>query len=452
MVAQPVDWILVIFYGPSAHRATYGRFSGTHYTKDFIQLSRKKDFIDSVTNVFPAAADGTDSFPLIYKWPTGTTTGEFVFFSADRPHLKWETNLGAPKAWKMSLEASEGSTETIPGDPKRVTADEAEEEFALIKSRGGGQPYLTAIKLHNEPNILHLRVYLANPSRDFAWADVQLMPDEIQTLIAKTSQQSALAWSAFYSGGIVPSKEVSIALAQLIGSENPAAIIRSMEPDTGIALASYLEEPAFGLFFDPSRNHDAWVQPVPLPEGTATSTDQLLEALKARFPTQAAGGDAAAETFEYSTDQVEAYRKQILTENFEVDDAYVTGKTRGSAQRAFSEAVKRIYGFTCSITGINTRSFLVASHIVPWSVDKSIRLDPSNGVCLSLIMDRAFENGYIKIEDDLTIVVDLEKVGSDNVLGNYLNKYHGKKLRPPLTHSPNPTYLKRRRELVTPES
>ncbi|MBR7559829.1 HNH endonuclease, partial [Mycobacterium tuberculosis] len=85
------------------------------------------------------------------------------------------------------------------------------------------------------------------------------------------------------------------------------------------------------------------------------------------------------------TEQVEAFREQIKNKNYEVDDSYATAKTRGSAQRAFSEEVKKIYDFRCAITGIDTKDFLVAAHIVPWSQDKSIRLDPSNGICLSLI-------------------------------------------------------------------
>ena len=63
MAAQPVEWVLLIHYGPSAHRATYGRLDGkgTKYTKDYIQLSRKKDFLDAVTNLFSVTASGSAS-------------------------------------------------------------------------------------------------------------------------------------------------------------------------------------------------------------------------------------------------------------------------------------------------------------------------------------------------------------------------------------------------------
>lgn len=445
MTARPVEWVLAIYYGPSAHRATYGRLDGTKYTKDYIQLSRKEDFVDTVKKLFSVSTSGEGSVPLIYEWPTGTAPGEFVFLSADRPHLKWETNLGAPQPWKMSLAPSETTVETIPGDPTHVNATEAEEELALLAARGAGQPYLIAIKLRDEPRTLHLRAYLKNPSAEFAWADVELTPEDVQELTAKTSQRSALAWSVVQSGGIAPAPKVSAALGQLAEADDPASLISGFDADTGLALTSYLEHPAYGLFFDPARNHDAWSKPVPLAEKIALSVDGLLEALKAHFPSPLQG-DAVAETLEISPEQVEVFRQQINNKNFEVDDSYSTAKTRGSAQRAFAEVVKKNYGFKCAVTGISTKDFLVAAHIVPWSVDKSIRLDPSNGICLSLIMDRAFESGYIIIEDDLLIAVDWEKVGDDFVLRNILKLYDGLKLTLPDMDAPGKEYLLRRRE------
>jgi hypothetical protein len=211
MTAKPVEWVLTIFYGPSAHRATYGRLDGqnTKYTKDYIQLSSKKTFIEAVSGVFPMPISQAKSIPLTYQWPQGTTSGQLVLHSADRPHLAWETRLGAPAAWKMSLVPSDATAETIPGNPAHLNFSAAEDEFTSLKSRGAGQPYLMAIKLQDEPRTLHLRAYLANPSEDYAWANAQLVPRDIQDLIAKTSQRSALAWSKLQSGGTAPSDKVN---------------------------------------------------------------------------------------------------------------------------------------------------------------------------------------------------------------------------------------------------
>lgn len=452
MSALPVEWVLVIFYGPSAHRATYGRLGRSNsanktYTKDYIQLSRKNEFIAAVKRFFPEANENSPA-PLTYKWPTGTATGALVLRSADRPHLKWETTIGAPQVWRMSVAPNEATAETIPGDPSHLDIAAAENEFALLASRGAGQPYLIAIKLLGDPGTLHLRAYLADPSEEYAWAGMQLVPQDIQDLAAKTSQSSALAWSTITSGGVAANAEVNGALLQLTASENPESVIDALDVEAASALGIYLRSPGYGLFFDPSRNHDAWLKAAPLDEQLAASASVYLDILEKRFP-MVPQGDAAAETLEVSAEEVEAFRDQIEHENYEVADSHATVKTRGSAQRAFAEAVKTNYGHQCAITGIENKDFLVASHIVPWSVDQSIRLDPSNGICLSLLVDRAFEKGYLIIKDDLTIWIDWDKVGTDEALRAQLLPYDEQMMVAPENCPPKLDYLQRRRALIT---
>lgn len=395
MSASAVEWVLLVYYGPEAHRATYGRqVRSNRYTKDYIQLSRKKDFVDAATMLFAADGEGAGSVPLTYKWPVGSAPGAFVFNSADRPHLKWETSHGAPQVWKMLQAPSDATAETIPGDPSHLDFDAAERELSLLSSSGAGQPYLLAIKLRNQPRTLHLRVYLSSPSKEYAWADIQLAPQEIQALANKTSQRSALAWSVFQSGGQPPASGVVDVLAELAASDTPNSVLDPLEEELGRRLVDYLRQPGYGLFFDPALNHNAWLVPDPLPESIIGSINEIVGLLDAKFPMVSAG-DALAETLETSEEEVDVYRDQIGKKNYEVDDSRASVKTRGSAQRAFSESVKNNYQFRCAITGIENRHFLVASHIVPWSEDATIRLDPSNGVCLSLLVDRAFENGYL---------------------------------------------------------
>ena len=450
MAAQPVEWVLVVYYGPSLHQAIYGRqVKGGGYSKDYIQLSRKREFLDTMANLFLVTRSVTSSVPLTYQWPGATTPGTFVFNSAERPHLKWETRLDAPQVWKMRLSPSDATPETIPGDPSHLNFSDAENEFALLASRGAGQPYLMAIKLLDEPRTLHLRAYLKNPSKGNAWADLKLVPQEIQALAAKTSQRSALAWSLFQSGGEAPSSMVADALSKIVASKSRTAVIDSLDMETGRALTTYLRHPGHGLFFDPTQNHDAWLQPAPLSTQVAASVDDFLRTLEARF-SAVPQGDATAETLEADPDEVEAFREQIKQKSYAVADATATVKTRGSAQKAFAGAVKANYQFRCAITGVVTKDFLVASHIVPWSEDQSIRLDPTNGICLSLLVDRAFEKGYLRIEDDLTIRFDWGKVGDDQALRKQLVQYDGQKLNGPMKGAPKPEYLQRRRALVVP--
>jgi hypothetical protein len=444
----PVEWVLIVYYGPEAHRATYGRqVQSNRYTKDYIQLSRRTEFVDSVKGVFAVEGGETSSVPLTYEWPTGSTPGAFVFHSGDRPHLKWETSLGAPQAWKMSLAPSETTPATIPGDPSHLDFYDAENEFALLASRGAGQPYLMAIKIRGQPRTLHLRVYLANPSDEYAWGDIRLVPQEIRALAERTSQRSALAWSAVESGGQPLSASVQEALSNLIATGDPGAVMDTLDEHSKRSLASYLRQPGYGMFFDPAYNHDAWLSSFPLPQQIAESRGELLAMLEARLSVTR-DRDATAETLEVSEEEVDAFREQMRYSNYAVADAHATVKTRGSAQKAFADVVKTNYAFRCAITGIMTRDFLVASHIVPWSQDQSIRLDPSNGICLSLLMDRAFEKGHLLIEDDLTIRINWGRVGDDQALRSELEPYDGTKLRAPEVDHPNPEYLRRRRALV----
>ena len=253
MTAQPVEWVLAIFYGISAHRATYGRLSGNEYTKDYIQLSRKIGFVDDLNEVFPGLTSAAGTVAVTYAWASGTAPGELVRLSADRPHLKWNTNH-APLPWKMSMHPSDATTETIPGNPTHSDPQDADDEFSQVGNRGAGQPYLLAIKLRDEAQTLHVRAYLKGPDEGFSWADVQLTPRAIQLLIGRTSQRSALAASPFKSGGRLASAEVDNVLKLLSESQDTASDIRMLDAGTASALTAYLQNPAYGLFFDPVKN------------------------------------------------------------------------------------------------------------------------------------------------------------------------------------------------------
>lgn len=454
MSALPVEWILLVNYNVSAHRAVYGRIGRKHerkiYTKDYIQLSKKPEFIETLASLFPIMFSSDGSAPLIYKWPKGTTPGALIRESADRPHLKWETSLGAPQVWKMSLAPNETSAETIPGDPSHTDITSAEEEFDLLGQRGAGQPYLLAVKLRDEPDTLHLRAYLESPDQKYAWASIQHTPMIVRTLATRTSQHSAIAHQLVQSIGASPSTEINKILEQLMASNDLPHTLQSLEADAAQKLSIYLKSPATGLYFYPDRNHDAWVEPAVLSEDLKASIPELLMQLDTHFPSTQ--GDATAELLDTSAEETDAFRVQIKQKNYSVLDAHSTVKTRGSAQRAFAETVKKNYGFECAITGIKTRDFLIASHIVPWSADQHIRLDPTNGICLSLLVDRAFEAGYLVIAEDFTVHIDWDRVGDDEALKKLLQPYQGQRLALPKKEAPQIEYLERRRKLITPRN
>jgi putative restriction endonuclease len=54
----------------------------------------------------------------------------------------------------------------------------------------------------------------------------------------------------------------------------------------------------------------------------------------------------------------------------------------------------------CAVCRLPISSLLVATHIVPWSIDPNVRMNPCNGICLSSLHDRAFDRGLLNIDAD----------------------------------------------------
>jgi hypothetical protein len=73
-------------------------------------------------------------------------------------------------------------------------------------------------------------------------------------------------------------------------------------------------------------------------------------------------------------------------------------------QQFFRKAVLSSYRGKCCMSGLSEPRLLLASHIVPWSQDKANRLNPANGLCLSALHDRAFDQGLIALTDEFTVI------------------------------------------------
>jgi putative restriction endonuclease len=67
-------------------------------------------------------------------------------------------------------------------------------------------------------------------------------------------------------------------------------------------------------------------------------------------------------------------------------------------QQFFRHAVFAAYDCRCCVTGLQTSQLLVASHIIPWAVDHTNRVNPCNGLCLNALHDRAFDRGLMVID------------------------------------------------------
>lgn len=119
-------------------------------------------------------------------------------------------------------------------------------------------------------------------------------------------------------------------------------------------------------------------------------------------------------------------------------------KTRVN-QSIFRTMILATYNNTCCVTGINNTELLIAGHIIPWSKDQKNRLNPTNGLCLNALHDRAFDKGLITIESkDYTIKISSilkSKDVSDGIRNNFL-KIEGMQINLPDKFLPSKEFLK----------
>lgn len=72
-------------------------------------------------------------------------------------------------------------------------------------------------------------------------------------------------------------------------------------------------------------------------------------------------------------------------------------------QSFFRETVLASYDSNCGICSLEFAELLVASHIIPWSTDEARRADPTNGLCLCVFHDKAFDKGLFCLDESLRI-------------------------------------------------
>lgn len=124
-------------------------------------------------------------------------------------------------------------------------------------------------------------------------------------------------------------------------------------------------------------------------------------------------------------------------------------KTRVN-QNVFREVVVANYDKQCAITGIDIPELLVASHIVPWSQNAEERLNPENGICLSMLYDKAFDRGLIAISNDYKIIISdkLRSYKNREYYQSHFGEVDGCRLNLPKKYMPNPMFLEWHRDEV----
>jgi len=117
-------------------------------------------------------------------------------------------------------------------------------------------------------------------------------------------------------------------------------------------------------------------------------------------------------------------------------------KTRVN-QSVFRELVLANYNSKCAITGIDVPELLVASHILPWATNEKERLNPANGICLSMLWDKAFDKGLIGIKPDYTIIFSerIRSCSAKDFSKDYFAAIEGRKLNLPSKYLPSQDFL-----------
>lgn len=119
-------------------------------------------------------------------------------------------------------------------------------------------------------------------------------------------------------------------------------------------------------------------------------------------------------------------------------------------QSFFRGVVLAAYDGRCAVTGLAVPSLLNAGHIIPWHTDANRRADPTNGIALNILHDRAFDRGLITFDDSLRLVVShglnndkISRWGEAALLGT-----EGWALRSPERFPPDPEALRYHREVI----
>lgn len=119
-----------------------------------------------------------------------------------------------------------------------------------------------------------------------------------------------------------------------------------------------------------------------------------------------------------------------------------TVKTR-RLQRFFRNAVLTSYDNRCALTGLAVPQLLIASHIIPWSENEERRADPTNGLCLNVLHDKAFDRHLITFDEDYRLVISKALKSGDLPEFQTINfeKLEGSQLHLPHRFTPDPNAL-----------
>ena len=154
--------------------------------------------------------------------------------------------------------------------------------------------------------------------------------------------------------------------------------------------------------------------------------------------------------YEQSTIE-EKYQQQLQ----DIPD-YLVGEERSAYvkqrvnQNVFRSLVIANFDGKCALTGIDISELLVASHIIPWAMNKKERLNPCNGICLSALYDKAFDKGIIAFDENNRTIFSskLEQAITKEYYVKYFLPIKDKELAVPSKYNIDKTFLEWHRDCI----
>lgn len=110
-------------------------------------------------------------------------------------------------------------------------------------------------------------------------------------------------------------------------------------------------------------------------------------------------------------------------------------------QNFFRKMILVSYSSRCAVCALPEERLLVASHIVPWSKNKSTQMNPRNGICMCNLHDKAFDTGLISINENYEILFSeiIQRLAHVPVVQKSFLEY--RKLNPPERFLPDPEFI-----------
>lgn len=117
-------------------------------------------------------------------------------------------------------------------------------------------------------------------------------------------------------------------------------------------------------------------------------------------------------------------------------------------QTYFRRMILSLYSNKCCVTGIDVPTLLRASHIASWAEDKTNRMNPENGLCLSGIYDLAFDQHLISFDEKYKMIIgnEIRDHFTNAFTKECFEKYESKQINLPSKYRPSQSHLEAHRE------